>query len=76
MLRTEEPFIPTLQIPDAPPLDLKPVEFVIQSGNVCMTPESYKNLSENTELIRQWMILQREITSQYRVFYEEPLLKK
>ena len=74
--------VPRLGLKDPAPLELKAVEFDVLSEftweqkrkesdvHICLTPDNYKNLSENMLNIKHYLILQKKILWSYRDYYE------
>ena len=59
-----------LEVPDAPELKMRPVNWEIQDSKICLSPEMYSNLSLNTDDIKGYIQYQNNVIKIYKDYYK------
>jgi len=59
-----------LEIPQAPELKMRPVNWEIYDSKICLEPTEYSNLSLNTEDIKGFIQYQNKVLEMYKNYYK------
>ena len=57
---------PKIDLPDPPELKMRPIEWNVNDGDICLSPENYSNLSLNINDLKGFIIYQNKVIKIYK----------
>lgn len=57
---------PKIDLPDPPELKMRPIEWNVNNGDICLSPENYSNLSLNINDLKGFIIYQNKVIKIYK----------
>jgi hypothetical protein len=55
-----------IDLPEPPELKMRPIEWNVNGGDICLSPENYSNLSLNINDLKGFIIYQNKVIKIYK----------
>ena len=58
--------VPNIDLPEPPELKMRSIEWNVNNGDICLSPENYSNLSLNINDLKGFIIYQNKVIKIYK----------